>query len=208
MWPSMGKPNQSHFFQMSMFMCFINLLSIQMYHVQNILCKGHHSISNILWVITFWNVGLGKKRFWYIFEVWIKELYWNTNFNDIRCNFKALLNIFLHFVMLPCSDLDKMILNWKSESMAAVDSDPINFAGMRGMHWIKSWNLNKKPENWQCCNALPPNWIKSPEIRKFPAHSHAWFWVWERLPALVLNNAHFNLWHKPHYKYHKIFPES
>jgi hypothetical protein len=87
-WPSMGKPSQSHFFQMgkpsqshsfqmSMFMCFINL-----YHVQNILCKGHHSISNILWVITFLNVGLrklrlGKKWFLDIFEVWIK-LYWNT----------------------------------------------------------------------------------------------------------------------------------
>jgi hypothetical protein len=29
-----------------------------------------------------------------------KKLYWNTiNFNDIRCNFKALLNIFLHFGM-------------------------------------------------------------------------------------------------------------
>jgi hypothetical protein len=35
-----------------------------------------------------------------IFEVWIKELCWNTiNFNDIRCNIKALLNIFLHFGM-------------------------------------------------------------------------------------------------------------
>jgi hypothetical protein len=80
--------------KMSMFVCFINL-----YHVQNILCKGHHSISNILWVITFWNIGkLGKKLFLYIFEVWIKELYWNTiHFNDIRCYFKALLNIFLHF---------------------------------------------------------------------------------------------------------------
>jgi hypothetical protein len=28
-----------------------------------ILCKGHHSISNILWVITFRNVCLGKKWF-------------------------------------------------------------------------------------------------------------------------------------------------
>jgi hypothetical protein len=78
----MGKPSQSHLFQMSMFMCFINL-----YHVQNILCKGHHSISNMLWVITFWNVGLGKlgkKWFLGIFEVWTKELYWNTiNFNDL-----------------------------------------------------------------------------------------------------------------------------
>jgi hypothetical protein len=28
------------------------------------------------------------------------ELYWNTiNFNDIMCNFKAVLNIFLHFGM-------------------------------------------------------------------------------------------------------------
>jgi hypothetical protein len=36
MYYHMGKP-------MSMFMCFINL-----YHVQNILCKGHHSVSNIL----------------------------------------------------------------------------------------------------------------------------------------------------------------
>jgi hypothetical protein len=66
------EPSQSHLFLMSMFMCFINL-----YHVQNILCKGHHSISNILWVnITFWNVGLltlGKKWFLYIFEVRI----WN-----------------------------------------------------------------------------------------------------------------------------------
>jgi hypothetical protein len=46
-------------------------------HVQNILCKGHRSISNILWIITFWNVGLGKHRkkwFLDIFEVWIKEL--------------------------------------------------------------------------------------------------------------------------------------
>jgi hypothetical protein len=35
-----------------------------------------------------------------IFKVWIKELYWNsTNYNDIKCNFKALLNIFLHFGM-------------------------------------------------------------------------------------------------------------
>jgi hypothetical protein len=56
-------------FQMWMFLCFINLYL----HVQNILCKGHHSISNILWVITFWNVGLGKKWFLDIFEVWI----WN-----------------------------------------------------------------------------------------------------------------------------------
>jgi hypothetical protein len=47
--------SQSFFFQMSIFMCFINL-----YHMQNILCRGHHSISNILWVITCWNVGLGK----------------------------------------------------------------------------------------------------------------------------------------------------
>jgi hypothetical protein len=105
MWPSMGNPSESHFFQMSMFMCFINL-----YHEQNILCKGHHSISNILWVtctcITFWNVDfltVGKKWFLYIFEVWIKELYWigiyTINFNDIRCNFKALLNIFLHIGM-------------------------------------------------------------------------------------------------------------
>jgi hypothetical protein len=32
--------------------------------------------------------------------IFLKELYWNTiNFNDIRCNFKALLNIFLHFGM-------------------------------------------------------------------------------------------------------------
>jgi hypothetical protein len=83
---------------MSMRMCFINL-----YHVQNILCKGHHSISNILWVITFWNVGLGKlglEGFLHIFVVLIMELYCNTiNFNDIRFNFRALLNIFLHFGM-------------------------------------------------------------------------------------------------------------
>jgi hypothetical protein len=39
---------------------------------------------------------LGKNWFLDIFEVSIKELYyWNTiNFNDIRCNFKALLNIY------------------------------------------------------------------------------------------------------------------
>jgi hypothetical protein len=80
-----------------MFMCFINL-----YHVQNILCKGHHSIAQIFCEL-FWNVGLGKlgkKLFLDIFEVWIKELDWNTiNFNDIMCNFKAQLNIFLHFGM-------------------------------------------------------------------------------------------------------------
>jgi hypothetical protein len=30
----------------------------------------------------------------------MRELYWNTiNFNDIMCNFMALLNIFLHFGM-------------------------------------------------------------------------------------------------------------
>jgi hypothetical protein len=60
-------------------------------------------ISNILWVIIFWNVDhltLRKQWFLDIFEVWIKELYWNAiNFNDIRCNSKALLNIFLHFGM-------------------------------------------------------------------------------------------------------------
>jgi hypothetical protein len=39
-----GKTQPKSFFQMSMFMCFIDLC-----HVQNIiLCKGHHSISNIL----------------------------------------------------------------------------------------------------------------------------------------------------------------
>jgi hypothetical protein len=32
----MGKPSQSHFFQMSMLMCFINL-----YQLQNILCKHY-----------------------------------------------------------------------------------------------------------------------------------------------------------------------
>jgi hypothetical protein len=72
------------------------------HHVQNILCKGHQSISNILLVITFWNVGIGKKWVLDSFEVWIKELYWNTiHFNDItgRCNFKALLYIFLRFGM-------------------------------------------------------------------------------------------------------------
>jgi hypothetical protein len=92
-----GKPSQSNFVQRSMFMCFINL---HVDHVQNILCKGHRSIWNILWGITFWNVGLGKKWFLYIFEVWIKEFYWNTiNFNEIRCNSKALLSICLHFGM-------------------------------------------------------------------------------------------------------------
>jgi hypothetical protein len=57
-----GKTQPKSFFQMSIFMCFVNL-----YHMQNILCNGHHSISNILWVITFWNVGLGKKWFLDIF---------------------------------------------------------------------------------------------------------------------------------------------
>jgi hypothetical protein len=42
LWPSMGKPSQSNFFQMSMFMCFINL-----YHVQNILYNGHIIVSQI-----------------------------------------------------------------------------------------------------------------------------------------------------------------
>jgi hypothetical protein len=83
MWPSMGKPSQSHFFMMSMFMCFINL-----YHVQHILCNGHHSIYNILWVIIFWNVGL---------EVWIKELYWNT------INFNGLGAILRHFWIYICT---------------------------------------------------------------------------------------------------------
>jgi hypothetical protein len=68
-----------------------------------ITCRVHHSISNILWVIYILKCqSWGKKWFLKIFEVWIpvKELYWNTiNFNDIRCNFKALLNIFLHFGM-------------------------------------------------------------------------------------------------------------
>jgi hypothetical protein len=57
-------------------------------------------------VITFWNVGLltlGKKWFLYIFEVWIKELYWNTiNFNDIRYNFRHFWTYFCTLVWIKC----------------------------------------------------------------------------------------------------------
>jgi hypothetical protein len=36
------------------------LCVLLIYHMQNILCKGHHSISNILWVVTFWKFCLLK----------------------------------------------------------------------------------------------------------------------------------------------------
>jgi hypothetical protein len=90
---TMGKPSQSHFFRCQ---CLCVLL---IYITCRIFCaKGHHStcISNILWVIAFWNVSWS----WKTFEVWIKNyIRILFNFNYIRCNFKALLNIFLHFGM-------------------------------------------------------------------------------------------------------------
>jgi hypothetical protein len=80
-------------FQMSMFMSFANL-----YHVQNIWCKGHHSISNITLLAYILKCWSWKKVIFRYY--WMKELYWNTiHFNDIRCNFKALLDIFLYFGM-------------------------------------------------------------------------------------------------------------
>jgi hypothetical protein len=80
-------------------MCFINLcISRAEYSVQTVSQYLKYFVS--YYILKCWSWKTLKKWFLDIFEVWIKELYWNTiNFNDIKCNFKALLNIFLHFEM-------------------------------------------------------------------------------------------------------------
>jgi hypothetical protein len=92
LWPSFGKTQPKSFFSDDNVYVFINLC-----HVQNILCKGHHITLKYFvsyYILKCWS--WKKVIVLDIFEVWIKELYWNTiNFNDIRCNFKA----FLHFGM-------------------------------------------------------------------------------------------------------------
>jgi hypothetical protein len=55
MWPSMpmGKPSQSHFFQMSMFMCFINLYHVQHFRMDKIYQRGIFTKKNFFLLFPF-----------------------------------------------------------------------------------------------------------------------------------------------------------
>jgi hypothetical protein len=91
--------------QAKSFFSDVNVYVLLIYIMCRIFCAKGITVSQIfceLPVLHFEIVVLENLEKWFfdIFEVWIKELHWNTiNFNDIRCNFKALLNIFLHFGM-------------------------------------------------------------------------------------------------------------
>jgi hypothetical protein len=84
-WKTMGKPSQSNFFRCQCLCVFI-------------MCRMVGRSWKKVIFRYFWSLNKG--------------LYWNTiNFNDIRCNFKALLNIFLHLgITLGTSDITTIIL--------------------------------------------------------------------------------------------------
>jgi hypothetical protein len=87
MWSSMGKLSRNDFFQNT-----CRIFCAKGITVSQIFCELSHFEMLVL-------DNLEKSDFYIFLKI---ELYWNTiNFNDItcRCNFKALLNIFLHFRM-------------------------------------------------------------------------------------------------------------
>jgi hypothetical protein len=93
MWPSMGKP--SHFSDVNVHVLYLYISRAE-YSVQRASQYLKYFVS--YYILKCWSWKTWKKVIFTF--VWIKELYWNTiHFNDIRCNFKALLNIFLHFGM-------------------------------------------------------------------------------------------------------------
>jgi hypothetical protein len=95
-WHVMWQPKSVIFFRCQ-YLCVLLI-----YITCRIFCAKGITVSQIFcyYVLKCWSWKTWKKMIFDIFEVWIKELFWNTiNCNDIMCNFKALLNIFLHFGM-------------------------------------------------------------------------------------------------------------